>query len=68
MEKKQFGVEPAKIDKEPEYRDVKPADQSGDNDMDKMPPPVNDEAKKETDEAYLKNSAGSGPAPNKGRE
>jgi hypothetical protein len=67
MKKKQFGVEPAKFEKDPGYVDVKRADQSGDNDSD-YAPPLPDEAKKATDESYLKNSAGVGTTPAEGRK
>ncbi|MES2648688.1 MAG: hypothetical protein V4717_17560 [Bacteroidota bacterium] len=60
MEKdKQFNVKHQKFEEEPEYRDVKPADQSGDNDIDRIATHPNDKAKEETDEAYRKNQSGS---------
>jgi hypothetical protein len=67
MKKKQYDVMPAKFEKEPEYKDIKPADQSSDNDTDRITP-ANDRNKEKTDEAYLKNSTGSGTAPNEGRK
>jgi hypothetical protein len=59
--KKQFSVVHQKFEDEFEYRDIKPGDQGGDNDTDKVETnnETNDDAKKETDKAYAENSAGS---------
>jgi len=61
MEKKQFNVEHQRFEKEPGYKDVKPADQSADNDIDRLTS-ADDEAKKSTDDAYMKNKTGNGSA------
>ena len=66
LKKKSFGAEPRKFEEESEYRDVKPADQSGDNDTDRVPA-ASDGVRKATDEAYTKNQAGSGTGPSIGR-
>jgi hypothetical protein len=69
MEKdKQFNVKHQKFEDEPEYNDVKRADQSGDNDIDRIVSQPNDKAKEETDEAYTKNQSGTGNEPTKGRQ
>lgn len=66
MKKKAFDVEPAKFEDDPGYKDVKPADQSADNDIDRIAPD-NEPGKKETDEAYFKkrNSSEAFPDPAK---
>ena len=65
--KKPFDVERQKFEEEPEYKDVKRADQSADNDIDRVTP-GNDPGKKATDEAYIKNQSGSGTGPSSGRQ
>ena len=57
---KQFNVKHQKFEEDPAYIDVKRADQSGDNDIDRMAPQPNDKAKEATDEAYLENQSGTG--------
>jgi len=54
---KQYDVKHQKFEEEFEYRDVKPADQSGDNDTDRIVAD-DEESKKATDEAYIKNQTG----------
>jgi hypothetical protein len=63
---KQYGVKPQKFEEEFEYRDIKPADQSGDNDTDRIVK-KDDEGKKATDEAYMKEQTGNGTSPSSGR-
>lgn len=65
---KQYGVKPQKFEEEFEYRDVKPADQSGDNDTDRIVTNEDDKGKQATDEAYIKQQSGNGMSPSAGRE
>ena len=67
MKKKAFDIEPQKFEKDSKYRDIKPAGQGGDNDMDRETPSP-DDAKKATDEAYSKNQSGAGMAPSSNRQ
>jgi hypothetical protein len=64
---KQYGVKPQKFEEEFEYRDIKPADQSGDNDTDRIISNDDDESKKATDEAYMNEQQGNGTSPSSGR-
>ncbi|CAN5508697.1 hypothetical protein BH10BAC3_BH10BAC3_07700 [soil metagenome] len=65
---KQSGVKPEKFESEPEYKDLKRANESADNDMDRVAPNnIYDDAKKATDEAYMKDQSGKGTSPSSSR-
>lgn len=66
-DEEQFGIDRQKLEKGKQYRDIKPAEQSGDNDMDRVSP-ENDKAKEETDKAYLKQGNKSGISPDQAAE
>ena len=63
--KKQYNVVPQKFEEEPEYNDVKPGDQGGDNDIDRITA-TDEGAKKKTDESYIKQQTGKGTEPSPG--
>ena len=67
VKKEQNENQPQKIGTDPGYKDIKRADESADNDMDRIAPQPNDDAKKATDEAYMKDQTGSGTGPSSGR-
>ena len=61
MEKRPDHIVPQKSDKDPMYVDVKTGAQAGDNDTDRVVSHKDDEAKQETDKAYLEQQNGSKP-------
>jgi len=66
--KKPYNVVPQKFEQEFEYNDVKPADQSGDNDIDRITRNEDaDGAKKQTDESYMNQQTGTGTETSGGR-